>query len=243
MNGDLYQVQFRGEIDGGRSIDEVKQNLAALFKAPPEKIDRLFSGSLAVIKKDIDRATALKYQTAMKKAGAVSTVIQMKTADAKPSVSTVTKKPGSPKVISIENVRGKLAYSPILCNSLSGNASTFCLNRADTQEQTFSSIQLVSVFREQPDPDGPATDSMALFIDSSKRPYLVETGHIRFGGFPEVVGQNSIRSVQNFIRFIIDKNPDICIDYKTELFLADSQYIIIANQLDHLTGLGEALEK
>jgi hypothetical protein len=69
-----YQVLFEGKLTGERPLDEVKRNLAALFKMKAEQVDALFTGKPVVIKRDIDQATALKYQTAFKKAGAICTV-------------------------------------------------------------------------------------------------------------------------------------------------------------------------
>jgi hypothetical protein len=69
-----YQVIFEGKLTGERALDEVKRNLAALFKMKAEQVDALFTGKPVVIKRDIDQATALKYQAAFKKAGAVCTV-------------------------------------------------------------------------------------------------------------------------------------------------------------------------
>lgn len=94
-----YQVVFEGKLTGERALDEVKRNLAALFKMKPEQVDALFSGKPVVIKRDIDQATALKYQAAFKKAGAVCTVLsdapentaqraQAKPAAAAPSANT-----------------------------------------------------------------------------------------------------------------------------------------------------------
>lgn len=65
-----YQVIFEGKLTGECPLDEVKRNLAALFKMKTEQVDALFSGKPVVIKRDIDQATALKYQAAFKKAGA-----------------------------------------------------------------------------------------------------------------------------------------------------------------------------
>jgi hypothetical protein len=69
-----YQILFEGKLTGERPLDEVKRNLAALFKMKADQVDALFTGKPVVIKRDIDQATALKYQTAFKKAGAVCTV-------------------------------------------------------------------------------------------------------------------------------------------------------------------------
>jgi hypothetical protein len=69
-----YQIEFEGKLTGERPLDEVKRNLAALFKMNAAQIENLFSGKPVVIKKDIDQATAAKYQAAFQKAGAVCSI-------------------------------------------------------------------------------------------------------------------------------------------------------------------------
>jgi hypothetical protein len=69
-----YQVLFEGKLTGERPLEEVKRNLATLFKMKAEQVDALFTGKPVIIKRDIDQGTALKYQAAFKKAGAVCTV-------------------------------------------------------------------------------------------------------------------------------------------------------------------------
>ena len=86
----LYDVYFKGEILEGFAEAEVKAKLAQLFKADDAKIAQLFSGKACVIKKDIDKATALKYQQAMKNAGAKPLIIP-KSDDA--SVATTVSSP------------------------------------------------------------------------------------------------------------------------------------------------------
>ncbi len=71
---DTYEVAFRGEIAEGADLQQVRQNIGKMFKADDAKLDQLFSGKRIVIKKNIDRPTALKYQAAMTKAGAVCEV-------------------------------------------------------------------------------------------------------------------------------------------------------------------------
>lgn len=67
---DLYDIYFKGEILEGFLEADVRASLQALFKAPASKIDQMFCGKAVIIKKDVDKTTALKYQTALKKAGA-----------------------------------------------------------------------------------------------------------------------------------------------------------------------------
>jgi len=65
-----YNLVFQGHILEEASLDEVKNNLGHLFKADEKKIDHLFSGKPVIIKKNLDSATAEKYLSVLKKAGA-----------------------------------------------------------------------------------------------------------------------------------------------------------------------------
>ena len=64
-----YTIYFRGETLNNLAPALAKQNLAQLFKLPPEKIEPLFSGQTVALKKNIDQATADKFQMALKNAG------------------------------------------------------------------------------------------------------------------------------------------------------------------------------
>lgn len=66
-----YQVVFRGELVGDRPEETVRQQLAALFKMPAGKVEALFSGKPVVVKRNLDEATARKFEAAFRKAGAV----------------------------------------------------------------------------------------------------------------------------------------------------------------------------
>lgn len=70
MSEELYEVVFYGEIVEGAELDQVKAKVAAMFKADAAKLAQLFSGKRVVIKKNIDQATANKYQSALQNAGA-----------------------------------------------------------------------------------------------------------------------------------------------------------------------------
>ena len=69
-----FNVVFGGAISGGHNVEDVKKNLADLFKADPQKIDQLFEASQVVLKRNVDYDQAMKYQTALQRAGAVCDV-------------------------------------------------------------------------------------------------------------------------------------------------------------------------
>jgi len=70
MSDQLFEVAFSGQISEGADADEVKARVAKMFNADEAKLAQLFSGRRVIIKKNIDQATANKYQTALNRAGA-----------------------------------------------------------------------------------------------------------------------------------------------------------------------------
>ena len=71
---DVYEVAFSGQIADGAELDKVKANIGTMFKADEAKLTQLFSGKRVVIKKNIDEATARKYEKALNNAGALCEV-------------------------------------------------------------------------------------------------------------------------------------------------------------------------
>lgn len=74
MENKQCNVVFYGEILPGKNSNEVKKKLEALFKTDEKKIERLFSKTRFVIKKNIDCQAAQKYVDAFEKAGAICNV-------------------------------------------------------------------------------------------------------------------------------------------------------------------------
>lgn len=71
MSEQRYEVVFRGDVVPGQSIVDVKGRLAELFNAEASRIDNMFSGRPVVIKRNVDKDTAQRYQDSLRKAGAV----------------------------------------------------------------------------------------------------------------------------------------------------------------------------
>ena len=65
-----YTIAFAGECLPGHDVGAVRHRLGQLFKADDATLDRLFSGKRQTVKRDCDKATALKYKQAMEQAGA-----------------------------------------------------------------------------------------------------------------------------------------------------------------------------
>ena len=66
---DKYRLVFRGEILEGQHKAVVKRRLAEFMELDDARLEKLFSGSSIVIKHDVDKKTAAKYQSLFKQAG------------------------------------------------------------------------------------------------------------------------------------------------------------------------------
>jgi len=87
-----YDLFFRGELVDGFYVDFVKADIQSLFKADQAYVDKLFSGQEQAIKTKADKATAIKFQQAFKKAGA-KLIVRAHGAPAPISKPATTSKP------------------------------------------------------------------------------------------------------------------------------------------------------
>lgn len=82
MTQNTFQIVFSGVTVPGADREQVKRNLAQLFKVPAERIEPMFSGRRVVVKKGLPQEMAAKYQAALRKAGAVCEVVDAAAAPA-----------------------------------------------------------------------------------------------------------------------------------------------------------------
>ena len=262
MEETSYSVIFRGEITEGQDIENVKQNLAKLFKVNSEKIDWLFSGKSVTIKKNADHTTAMKYRAAMEKAGALCSLVPSpgesgikppeeaesikespQPPDTKESESSAAPSfsiPPALNVISPERTLQKLCFSPIQCPSISGAGNDLDFNRVDMKNVSIDMILLASVFAEE-EPGG-VEYRLVLFLKNFKRPFISNVDTIRYNEFPGVKQETTLKSLRNFILYLCNTNPDIIIDKHTEEYLrGNEQNLLVVEPLDFITALGKSL--
>ena len=84
MQEPLYQLIMEGTVQAGLNRNEVVTRLSAVFKQDPAIVEKLLSGKPRVVKKDLDLATARRYQGIIERAGAVVRV-EPSTAEALPT--------------------------------------------------------------------------------------------------------------------------------------------------------------
>ena len=71
MAESLYELTFYGRLVDGVGLDVAKANMAALFKASPAQVEKMFMGGRVVIRNKLDQATGNKYIAVMRKNGLV----------------------------------------------------------------------------------------------------------------------------------------------------------------------------
>ncbi len=69
-----YNVYFAGQVLDGHDLRNVRDKLAKVFNADQQTLDKLFSGKAQLVKRECDKATALKYKEAMERVGALSII-------------------------------------------------------------------------------------------------------------------------------------------------------------------------
>lgn len=75
MTEATYQIVFRGKILSGYTRDQVRANLAQLFKLDPTRVDALLDSPKTVLKAGIGKDAAARYQEALRQAGIMVAVM------------------------------------------------------------------------------------------------------------------------------------------------------------------------
>lgn len=91
-----FNLVFKGELAKNFTLEQAKVNLSKLFKISGPKLDALFSGKAVTLKKNMDFETASKYRVAIKKAGGLVHLVEIK-APAQPASEPA--KPAQPKAV------------------------------------------------------------------------------------------------------------------------------------------------
>jgi S1-C subfamily serine protease len=92
-----YKIVVKG-VAKGYDPNQVKHNLATRFKITPKKLDNLFQKKPVIFKKTNDYQVALKYQAILKKAGALCTIYETKSAS-KPTKTPLSSNKIMPKMV------------------------------------------------------------------------------------------------------------------------------------------------
>lgn len=109
-----FDVVFRGDILDGATTDEVKRRVATSFSLNDAAVDKLFSGSVVYVKRNIDKLTAQRIYQRLFDAGAQARVVESCREPADISASTSPANPSIPSPSSAS----KFSLAPLGTNVL-----------------------------------------------------------------------------------------------------------------------------
>ncbi len=98
MSDQQFDVFFRGDIVAGQAVVEVKERLAGLFKLEAAQVEQLFSGRPTAIRRNLDEASAKKYEQALLKIGALAELRPVKVEEA-PAAQAVAETSAAPSSV------------------------------------------------------------------------------------------------------------------------------------------------
>jgi len=244
MSEERYRLICRGEILEGEDIQKVKQNLAALFKVEVSKVEDFFTGGRDTVKTNVDYETALKYQKAFGKAGAVCRIVSESgdSGTVLMKAAQVNEAATSENVVSPKKVHASDLYQPRQIFHITGYSEGINIGRKDLDEVvSFSDIILGSGFIDK---DSLDRLTLFFFVKEDRRPCIIEAAKIRFNDFPNVEAENAASSLRNFLNYLRKMNPSLIIDQDTDKFMKGGKPLDLeeGRLLPLVTALAQELE-
>ena len=194
-----YNVYFAGQLLEGQELSRVRDGLGKLFNADEQTLDKLFSGKAQLLKRDCDKATALKYKQAMERAGALPVIKQVQAASTQP---TATAAPVPGKTLSAAEKIAALAAAPDEAGYRSEHAAASTDSEQGQQSSEQAGINLApagtEVLRENErqepltrdiDTSGLEVDAAAQRLSEEPPPHAPtpDTSHLDMGAVGELI--------------------------------------------------------
>ncbi len=257
MTENRYRVVLSGGVRQGKSLDEVKQRMAAMFKASPPQMDRLLQHERSIIKKDVDLETAKKYARALESAGALCRIepqeapafeapARQPTPAKEDRLAEKAERP-EPRVVVIPLLKKpEDRFAPVAIGKIMGAPNGLKLKTAGPAGSEgvapYGRIFALAAYTETESSGG--KHSLLVFIESVKRPVVCSIDQIVFEDFPVKVFPNSLASFRGFLYFLCHKNPSLVLEETTFDFLSGSplQKLDQTQAMKLCTGLGQLIE-
>ncbi len=115
VDGGDFEVVFHGETYPGANVAAVKAALGRLFEQPPAAIEHLFAAGERVIRNDLSREAAERYQSEMSKCGAIARIRRMAGRDPTqeiPPIGRASFSAPNSQELSLADVRAALMECP-----------------------------------------------------------------------------------------------------------------------------------
>lgn len=257
MTESKYRVVMTGGLVGGKSENDVKARMAALFKTSTDKISALLNNPGIVIKKDIDLATAKKYAGAIQAAGAGCRIDPPEETSPKAFTEVSENKTvapveqaapadddgrAEPRVVVIAlSQKPEDRFAPKPVEKISGAEGGIRFYPSDGNIVSFQNILALAAFNES---NGSSEISrFFMFVHAYERPFVCDIDGIVFSDFPIKVFPKNIASFRGFLHFLCKTNPSIIIEETTLDFLSGSspQQLDAVKAAKLATGMGHLI--
>jgi hypothetical protein len=188
-----YNVYFAGQLLPGQDMASVRDKMATLFNADQQTLDKLFSGKTQLLKRDCDKATALKYKQAMERAGAQPIIKASETAATQPAPAPAPEKAMSAaeRIAALAAAPDKTTYSsqppdPVQDQSTDGDAD---MNLAPPGADVLREDERPQPATSNIDTSGLAVDAAAerLSEEAPPPPPAPDTSHLDMGEAGELI--------------------------------------------------------
>ena len=180
MDASLYDVYLTGKLTGDVTIEAASQRLAALFKSTPAAMAGMLTGKPQLLKRGVDKATALKYREALQKAGvevAFKSVVVPTDVPATPATSTTPATPPRTETIKTTASTG-LQLAPPGADVLTENERrVFERTTIDTSHLSVAEPGLLPSLHADIEPVAPQIDHLSMaslgdLLNESERQHL-----------------------------------------------------------------------
>ena len=226
-----YSIITNGRPIKGSAPDEVLKNLAALFKATPDKVRPLLAGKVITIRKGLDETTTRRMLAALKKAG-----LTCKAEPERPVTATQGAQPprlrvGDAAKLSVPDVRaamkartidpemGSIAieHTALPAGEITSSALGLDFHKPGATDVPFDNVLFMAVY-DVPSTQGPDIMLM-VFISGAKRPFVVKTSSIKYWQFKGISSQSAALSLRQFIAHVYARNNSLMLDKPTVEYL------------------------
>lgn len=234
MRTDTYKVVLSEKTTRNQNIQGVKHRLAALFNTSLPVIESLFSRDKAVIKRNLDLATANRYARAIEKAGAACYVEKMtrtaeKNGPAAPRVSPGQrdKPPEDPprpagngiRVIPVQTAReAESRFFPRPVKKLSASPGGLSFNTGSLSDVPFSRIAALAAYRPAENGGGPLR--LLVFLAGMEPPLSVDSSGISYSSFHKSPPQKPASAFRGFLHLLCQENKNMILEEGTFDFLS-----------------------
>lgn len=253
----MYRVVLTGKVADGKSETEVAERMAVLFKTSPDKIGLLLKKQRAVIKKDIDLATAKKYAGAILSTGAICKIdppeigasVDAATAAAPAAAAPAEVAPqkesgrAEPRVVVIPlSQKPEDRFMPVSAAKVAGTSGGIHFGAGKITEASYKHINALAAFTETG--GGEEKTKLFVFVRGNESPVVCDIDQIGYSDFPIKVFPKNIASFRGFLHFLCKENPSIILEETTLDFLSGSQPQVLDSDkaMKLATGLGLLIE-